>query len=211
MRPAAVRHSLHRRYAPAFEIKWQREATEKRIAVNQHGTRRAFAQFATVLRAGEAEVFTQHLEQRLVRRHKHLYRLAVDKQFHRNPVARHALTLRSPGCRAAHGSLERKARKVDHETLPARAFGRDQRQANALLGRDLGPRAAIDGKPQLTGGIPLAELDQHHDPGLDPANLGVGPALSARSLSGGQVIEPLAKPAGGRLLVSSPHLSNRPE
>src|SRR3989449_1826596 len=56
----------------------EHEAGQHGPVVQQHGAGAAFAQLATVLRSGEAEVLAQHFEQRLVGGKRDLGRLAVE-------------------------------------------------------------------------------------------------------------------------------------
>ena len=62
----------------------EHQAREHGLAVHEHGAGAALAQLAAVLRAREAHVLAQHLEQRLVRRERHLLLLAVHVQRERH-------------------------------------------------------------------------------------------------------------------------------
>src|SRR5256712_9331975 len=77
---AALRQPFHRLDAAALAREAEHQARQHGRAVEQHGARAAFAQFAAVLRAGEGEILAQHLEQRLVRSEGDLDRLAVQLQ-----------------------------------------------------------------------------------------------------------------------------------
>jgi hypothetical protein len=72
--------------AVAFDAEDQ--AGENRLAVEQHGARAAFAQLAPVLRAAQAGVLAEHLQQRLVAVEGDLGPLAVDGDY--DLGARHA-------------------------------------------------------------------------------------------------------------------------
>src|SRR5439155_13743720 len=74
---AAGGHPLDRPHAPSRAGEAEHETGEHGRAVDQHGARAALTQLAAVLRAREAQVLAQHLEQGLVRREGHLDGLAV--------------------------------------------------------------------------------------------------------------------------------------
>ena len=57
----------------------QQQAREHRLAIDQHGACAALAQLAAVLGAGELQIFSQHLEQRLVAVGQHIGGFAVDR------------------------------------------------------------------------------------------------------------------------------------
>jgi hypothetical protein len=71
------------RHAPPVAFHAQDQARQHRLVVQEHGAGAAFAQLASVLGAAQIQVFTQDLEQRLVRRERDLGSLAVDEQFDR--------------------------------------------------------------------------------------------------------------------------------
>src|SRR5437879_7036721 len=71
-------HPLDRLHAMPRAREAEHQAGEHGLPVHEHGARAALAQLAAVLRAGEAQVFAQHFEQRLVRREGHFDRLAVE-------------------------------------------------------------------------------------------------------------------------------------
>src|ERR1051325_1884281 len=74
---AAGGQPLDRLDAPSRAGEAQDQTREHRRAVHQHGAGAALTQLAAVLRAREAQVLAQHLEQGLVRREGHLDGLAV--------------------------------------------------------------------------------------------------------------------------------------
>ena len=55
---------------PPLHLGGERQAGEHRLAVDQHGAGAAFAELAAVLRAGQAELLAQHLEQGVVDRER---------------------------------------------------------------------------------------------------------------------------------------------
>src|SRR5829696_8904485 len=72
------RHAFDRLDAAFFGVEAEHEAREHRAAVHEHGAGAALAQLAAVLRAGQGEVFAQHLQKRLVRREGDLGLLTVE-------------------------------------------------------------------------------------------------------------------------------------
>ena len=80
MEAAALGHALDRQDLPAAEVRRQGEAGEHGLAVHEHRAGAALAELAAVLRADQAEILAQYLEEGLVDRHEHVVRLAVDRQ-----------------------------------------------------------------------------------------------------------------------------------
>ena len=76
---AVAGKAFDRRDRTAVAVDAEHEAREHRLAVEQHGAGAAFAQLAAVLGAAQVQVFTQNLEQRLVRRERDLGRFAVQR------------------------------------------------------------------------------------------------------------------------------------
>ena len=74
----ALRHPLDRVDAALGVGDSQRETGEDRRSVDEHRACPALAELAPMLGAGESEVLAQHLEQRLLRRERDFYPLAVD-------------------------------------------------------------------------------------------------------------------------------------
>src|SRR5207245_6640343 len=72
--------ALDGRDRSALDLDGEEQAAQLRLAVDEHRAGAALAQLAAVLGAGEAEVFTQHLEQRLVAGKGQLDGVAVDAQ-----------------------------------------------------------------------------------------------------------------------------------
>src|SRR5207237_4660916 len=66
------RHSLYRRDFMPLHRDSQSKTRKYGTAIDEHSTASAFAQFTSMLRAGQSEVFTQDLEKRLVRGERHL-------------------------------------------------------------------------------------------------------------------------------------------
>src|SRR5436190_14511075 len=69
----------------AFALERKHQAGELGFAIDEHCAGAALAELAAVLGAGEAEVFAQHLEQRLVRRERSVVRLAVGRKWKVHP------------------------------------------------------------------------------------------------------------------------------
>src|SRR5258708_3289117 len=82
VQPRAVRHALDGLHAPARAREPQHETGQYGQAVHQDGAGAAFAQLATVLGAGEAQVFPQHFEQCLVGGEADVARFAVQIEAH---------------------------------------------------------------------------------------------------------------------------------
>src|SRR5260370_20514211 len=87
----AVRHALDGLHAPARAREPQHETGQYGEAVHQDGARAAFAQLATVLGAGEAQVLPQHFEQRLGGGEADVARFAVQIEAHAGKPKRSAL------------------------------------------------------------------------------------------------------------------------
>src|SRR5213083_706155 len=64
MQLGAAGEAFHRIDGATFAFERQHEAQELRLAVNEHRAGAAFAELATVLRAGQAEILAQHFQQR---------------------------------------------------------------------------------------------------------------------------------------------------
>ena len=67
MKLGAFCHAFDRLYFTSFSIETEHQARKNRTAINQHVTGATLTQLAAVLRSGQAEIFTQNFEQRLVR------------------------------------------------------------------------------------------------------------------------------------------------
>src|SRR6185436_14476539 len=78
MQPAAGGEPFDRFDPASLRLDGEHEAGQQRLSVHEHGAGAALPQLAAVLRAGEPEVFAQHLEQRLVIVGEQLDRLVVD-------------------------------------------------------------------------------------------------------------------------------------
>ena len=78
MQAAVGRQALHGRDVTAVAVDAEHQTRQHRLSVEQHRARAALAELAAVFRAGQIQVLTQHLEERLVRGERDLGRLAVD-------------------------------------------------------------------------------------------------------------------------------------
>src|SRR5690348_12122012 len=78
VQPTAGGHSLDRLHTAAGAGEAQHQTRQHRGAVEQHGAGAALSQLAAVLRAREAQVLAQHLEQRFVRREGDFDGLAIE-------------------------------------------------------------------------------------------------------------------------------------
>jgi hypothetical protein len=74
------RQPFDRRHFTPAAVDAEHKTRQDRLAIEQHGARAALAELAPVLRAAKVEILTQDLEQRLVRRERHLGSFAVDRQ-----------------------------------------------------------------------------------------------------------------------------------
>jgi hypothetical protein len=72
--------TLDRHHGAVAALDAEDQARQDRLTVEEDGARAALAELAAVLGAGEVQIFTQDLEQRLVWRERDLRRLAVDGQ-----------------------------------------------------------------------------------------------------------------------------------
>ncbi len=81
MQPAIRGEALDRRHSPSVAVRAQHEAGQHRLVVEQHRAGTALTELAAVLGAAQVQIFTQDLEQRLVRRERDFGWLAVDEQF----------------------------------------------------------------------------------------------------------------------------------
>src|SRR2546423_13519332 len=80
MKLSAVGHALNRLHLTAFSFQPKHQTRQNRAPVNQHRARTTLAQLAAVFRAGEIQIFTQHFEQRLVRRKSYFGVFAVQTE-----------------------------------------------------------------------------------------------------------------------------------
>src|SRR2546421_483405 len=74
---AATRQPLDRRHGPSACLHRKHETARHELAIQMDGARAAVAGAAAFLRAGEAQIFTERVEQRDVRLHQHLEGLAI--------------------------------------------------------------------------------------------------------------------------------------
>src|SRR5215213_4057171 len=67
MKLRAVSHSFDRFYLAALGVKAKHQAGKDRATVDEDGAGTTLAQFTTMLRPGEIQIFTQNFEQGFVR------------------------------------------------------------------------------------------------------------------------------------------------
>ncbi len=81
MKPAIRCKPLDGGDVPPRAIGAENQTGQHGLAIQQNGTGAAFTELAPVLGARQVQVLTQNLEQRLVRRERDLYWLAVDDEL----------------------------------------------------------------------------------------------------------------------------------
>jgi len=80
MEPAVRRQTFDGEHVAAFALGAKHKARQHRLSVQQHRTRAALAELASVLGAAQVQIFTQHLEKRFVGSERDFGRLAVHGQ-----------------------------------------------------------------------------------------------------------------------------------
>ena len=78
MEPAVCRETFDGQHVTVSTLDAQNETRQHRLAIEQHRARAALSELAAMLGAAEVQVFTQHLEQRLVRIERDVAGFSVD-------------------------------------------------------------------------------------------------------------------------------------
>ena len=116
MQFVTLHHALDRLDRSALALGGQFQATENRLAIDQHGTGATFAQLTAMLGAGETQFFPEHLQQTVMDGKGDLLWLTVDPQGPGGGLLRHVPPIRgftrrmAPGSRRAVKALESPAR-----------------------------------------------------------------------------------------------------
>ena len=80
MKVATFSHAFDCLHVTAFGLKPEHQAGEDRLAIDQNCARPTLAQLAAMLGSGQGQIFTQHFEQRFMRRKGYFGRLAVKRK-----------------------------------------------------------------------------------------------------------------------------------